>query len=231
MEKQYTNQEKNQFELRSWRLAAYLAVGIASIIGAGMININRIEKAKENKLEQIAMKQNVVKVQEVNDYVDELNRQLPDYQAFEISEKGIELIKEFEGFESKSYNDVNQMAIGYGHKIQLGENLDNITEKEAEDRLYKDVKDPERIIQENVKVSLNQNQYDALCSFIYNIKRSKFEDSTLLRKLNNKDYEGAGEEFKKWVHTYDKEGNKKVLKGLVKRRQVEYELFNSNQLL
>jgi len=70
-------QKKNQFELKGWGLASYLAVGIASIIGLGMINSNRIEKAKQRELEKIATQNNAIAVQKINELVDEINSQLP----------------------------------------------------------------------------------------------------------------------------------------------------------
>jgi lysozyme len=71
-----------------------------------------------------------------------------------------------------------------------------------------------------VKVPLSQNQFDALVSFEYNVGYGNFSKSTLLRKLNLKDYIGASKEFDKWVYA-----NKKKLTGLVKRRKSEKELF------
>ena len=71
-----------------------------------------------------------------------------------------------------------------------------------------------------VKVGLNQNQFDALVSLVFNIGETNFRNSTLLRKLNAGDYEGAADEFPRWKYQ-----NKKVLRGLVRRRAEEMELF------
>ena len=65
-----------------------------------------------------------------------------------------------------------------------------------------------------------QNQFDALCSLVYNIGIVNFRTSTLLRKLNKKKYKRAAKEFPKW-----RRANGKVLRGLVKRRKAEKELF------
>lgn len=73
-----------------------------------------------------------------------------------------------------------------------------------------------------VSVDLNQNQFDALVSFTYNLGCTSFKNSTLLKKVNLKDFEGAANEFKKWKYS-----NGKVLSGLVKRREAERELFLS----
>ena len=71
-----------------------------------------------------------------------------------------------------------------------------------------------------VSVPLTQNQFDALVSFCYNVGQSSLLSSTLLKKLNNKDYKGASNEFLKW----NKSGGK-VLQGLVNRRKDEREVF------
>ena len=73
-----------------------------------------------------------------------------------------------------------------------------------------------------VTVPLTQNQFDSLVDFVYNLGEGSFAKSTLLRKLNNKDYIGASEEFQKWV--FD---NGKVQPGLVSRRYREKQLFLS----
>jgi lysozyme len=72
-----------------------------------------------------------------------------------------------------------------------------------------------------VKVELSQNQFDALCIFAYNVGIAAFCNSTLLKKVNGKDFLGATEEFGKWVHA-----GHKVIPGLVNRRKAEALLFN-----
>jgi GH24 family phage-related lysozyme (muramidase) len=69
-------------------------------------------------------------------------------------------------------------------------------------------------------VPLTQNRFDALISFTYNLGGSALASSTLLKKLNAKDYKGAAAEFPKW----NKAGGK-VVSGLTKRRDAEMELF------
>lgn len=71
-----------------------------------------------------------------------------------------------------------------------------------------------------VEVPLNQNQFDALASFTYNLGETNLSSSTLLKKLNAKDYTGASNEFLKW----NRAGGK-VLNGLVRRREAERNLF------
>jgi lysozyme len=171
---------------------------------------------------------------EVDVVVDELEKIVSQEESLEvvgekivsyreptdISKAGIELIKGHENFEPKPYPDFGQMSIGYGHGIKSYENLKEITEKEAEKLLERDLDSFEEDVSDLVKVSLTQNQYDALVSFTYNLGPTNLGKSTLLRKLNKGDYAGAANEFKRW----NKAGGK-VRSGLVERRQDEYEMF------
>jgi lysozyme len=95
-----------------------------------------------------------------------------------------------------------------------------ITKEEAADYFNHDIAMFEKEIANYVKVPLTDNQYSSLVSLIYNIGGKAFKASTLLRKLNQGDYDGAANEFDRWVYS-----NGKVLNGLVTRRQNEKELF------
>jgi len=153
----------------------------------------------------------------------------------ETSQKGIDLIKRFEGFISHAYLcPANKITIGWGHcskDLKLGQ---TITEVEAENLLKQDLKNFENKLNyslEHDKVELNQHQFDACISFIFNLGYSAFIFSTLYKKLKAGDYAGAGEEFTKWVYitkTDPKTGErfKVKLKGLETRRKAEQELFN-----
>lgn len=133
---------------------------------------------------------------------------------------GINLIKSFEGLRLHAYKcPAGVWTIGYGHTKGVKKG-DMITELKAETLLIIDLQSFEYTINKLVKVPLTQNQFDALVSFVFNVGSANFQKSTLLRKLNNKDYNGAANEFGKWVYA-----NKKVLPGLVKRREAEKELF------
>lgn len=145
----------------------------------------------------------------------------------QISNKGIELIKRFEGLELKAYQDpVGVWTIGYGwtqpvdgKKIGPGMVIDQVTA----DRLLKcGVVQFEQGVNQLVKVRITQGQFDALVSFAYNLGLRSLSTSTLLRKLNSGDKQGAANEFGKWVNA----GGVK-LAGLVKRRSAERELFLS----
>ena len=144
-----------------------------------------------------------------------------------ISNNGIELIKQFEGLSLKPYLDaVNIPTIGFGNtfyedgtKVTLKDKP--ITEQRATELLeFIANKTFSENINKVVKVPLNQNQFDALVSFSYNIGNKNFNWSTLLKKLNLSDYEGASLEFGRW-----NQAGGKILNGLVSRRQKEKELF------
>jgi len=140
-----------------------------------------------------------------------------------ISNKGVNLIKEFEGLELKAYKDsVGVLTIGYGSTgphVTVGM---TITESQAEVLLKKDLSRFEKGVDDLVTVPLNQNQFDALVSFSFNLGLGNLKSSTLLRKLNSLDYIGAANEIPRW----DKAGGK-ILKGLTRRRLAEKELFLS----
>lgn len=135
--------------------------------------------------------------------------------------KDVELIKEAEGLRLEAYlptpNDV--WTIGYGHTKTAKPGM-RITKAGAEALLLHDLAWVEATIDKYVKVPLNQNQYDALASFIYNVGASAFRKSTLLKLLNAGDYEGAAEQFPRW-----NKQKGKVLRGLTARRQKEKTLF------
>ena len=138
------------------------------------------------------------------------------------SQKGINLIKEFEGYRSKAYKDsAGVWTIGYGHTGDVAPG-DIISAHQGEVLLTKDLEWAEKAITDLVKVPLNQNQFDALVSFVYNVGKGAFRKSTLLKKLNEKQYILASNEFKRWVYA----GGKK-LKGLQRRREAEKKLFIS----
>lgn len=137
-----------------------------------------------------------------------------------ISETGIQLIKNFEGCVLKAYKcPAGVWTIGYGHTSGVKEGQ-TITLKQAEDYLLQDIRAYEITVNNLVNVPLNQNQFDALVSFCYNLGPNNLKNSTLIKLLNKKDYLGAAEQFDRWIYA----GGKK-LPGLVKRRAAEKELF------
>lgn len=139
-----------------------------------------------------------------------------------ISQKGIDLLKEFEGFEAKPYLcSAGKKTIGYGHVILVGENFDSVSIERAEALLRKDVEIAEKAINLNVDVKISQYQFDAIACFVFNVGVGAFIKSTLREKLNMGDYKGASEQFLRW----DKVNGKSVA-GLLIRRKKERALFD-----
>lgn len=145
----------------------------------------------------------------------------------QTSDKGIALIKEFEGCKLTAYQDsVGVWTIGYvwtqpvdGKPIRAGMTINQET---AERLLKTGLVSYESDVSRLVKVGLTQGQFDALVSFTYNLGARSLSTSTLLRKLNAGDYAGAADEFLRW----NKAGGK-VLNGLTRRREAERALFLS----
>lgn len=145
----------------------------------------------------------------------------------QTSDKGIALIKQFEGCKLTAYQDsVGVWTIGYGwtHPVDGKPIRAGMTIKqETAERLLKTgLVSYESDVSRLVKVGLTQGQFDALVSFTYNLGARSLSTSTLLRKLNAGDYAGAADEFLRW----NKAGGK-VLNGLTSRREAERALFLS----
>lgn len=157
-----------------------------------------------------------------------------------ISQAGIELIKGFEDLRLKAYRDIAGIwTIGWGHTgPDITEGL-CISEHEAEVLLMYDISHAERCVNRAVTVALTQGEFDALVSFVFNVgpgrKRNENDPgrdgfvtlrngnpSTLLRKLNGSDYDGAALELLRWNKASGKE-----YAGLTRRRHAEQELFES----
>lgn len=139
-----------------------------------------------------------------------------------ISEAGLSLIKQFEGFRANAYLDsVGVPTIGYGHTmgVRLG---DVCTPEEAEEWLKGDCDAAERCVNHTVAVPLTQHEFDALVSFVFNLGCGNFRKSTLLKLLNENRHDEAAMEFRRW----DRAGGQ-VLAGLTKRRLAEQRLFES----
>ena len=137
------------------------------------------------------------------------------------------LIQNAEGYSSKAYLcPAGKWTIGWGHT--KGVKPGDVCSKElALIYLQEDLKEAARVVSQYVKVPLNQNQFDALVSFCFNVRPSLFKTSTLLKKLNKGDYVGAANEFPRWNKGRVKE-KLVVLNGLVTRRKAERSLFLSD---
>ena len=137
-----------------------------------------------------------------------------------INKQTLDLIKKFEGCRLKAYLcPAGVLTIGYGHTKSVKPNQ-TITQQQADELLVTDLTEFERGVKSLVIVPINDNQLGALVSFAYNVGIGALQKSTLLKKLNAKDYQGASNEFLRW----NKAGGKE-LKGLTLRRQAERELF------
>ncbi|MCL2629531.1 MAG: lysozyme [Alphaproteobacteria bacterium] len=147
----------------------------------------------------------------------------------QTSPNGLTLIKKHEGLRLTRYKcPANLWTIGYGHLIQPGEIFDEPLAKAAASALLKkDVRIAEDAIKRNVIVPLNQNQFDALVSLIFNIGATAFRNSTALRYVNNPDFKSGTyptmeQAWKAWNR-----GGGRILPGLVARRSDEWNLYNS----
>jgi lysozyme len=140
----------------------------------------------------------------------------------EISAKGLDLIKKFEGLELESYLcPADVWTIGYGSTKGVKEGM-SITEEEAEALLKKEAQEYCDYVKEYVSVTLTQNQFDALVSWTYNLGPRNLKNSTLLEVLNKEEYDKVPEQILRWTKAAGKE-----LNGLVRRRQAEADLFQS----
>lgn len=136
------------------------------------------------------------------------------------SQQGIDLIKSFESLQLKAYVcPAGVLTIGWGSTKGVYVGM-VITPAQAEKYLREDLSEFEEAIARHVKAELNQNQFDALVCWSYNCGIGALVKSTLLKKLNAKDYAGAAAEFKRW-----NKAQGRVLKGLTRRREAEEKLF------
>lgn len=140
--------------------------------------------------------------------------------VYSTSQRGIDLIKQFEGMVLKAYLCPAKIwTIGYGHTRTAKPGM-VITEEQAEALLRADLVDFERAVNHAVTVPLQQYQFDALVSFAFNVGASAFRGSTLLQRVNAERWTEAAAEFDRWTR-----GDGKVLPGLVRRRQAERAMF------
>jgi len=162
---------------------------------------------------------------------DQTKAKFIEKSSWSIGVGGLNIIKESEGFRADAYPDPatggEPITIGYGSTasaidkpVKMG---DKITEKQAEEYLaYAINKKFMPDLKKSVKIPLTQGMIDACLSFIYNVGGGNFGSSTLVKKLNEKNYSGAADEFLRWNKAAGK-----VMPGLTKRRNREKELFLS----
>lgn len=138
-----------------------------------------------------------------------------------LTKVGFDVLKALEGCRLKAYQCAADVwTIGYGHTgPDVKEGL-VIDEEDAARLLARDARAAEDAVDELVSVPLGINQFDALVLFVFNIGRKAFEGSTILRLLNQGDYDAAADEFPKW-----RKAGGRVLAPLEKRRAVERHIF------
>lgn len=149
----------------------------------------------------------------------------------QTSQKGIDLIKRFEGLETEAYQDIAGVwTIGYGHSersevfnFEIHDGV-TITEDQAEDILKRDLRTYETIVTALVQKPINQHQFDALVSLSYNIGVTALKTSTALKRLNMGDYEGAADAIT-WFNKSTIDGVLTPVRGLTRRRAAEKLLF------
>jgi len=141
-----------------------------------------------------------------------------------ISQEGLSLIKRFEGCRLESYKcSANVLTIGYGHTSGVKE-TDTITQDEADKLLQEDVEQFEKYVDDYVTVKFGQSQFDALVAWTFNLGPGNLRESTLLKVLNNGDYESVPREMKRWNKAAGK-----TLDGLIRRRLAESLLFEGKE--
>jgi lysozyme len=158
--------------------------------------------------------------------------------TMKISENGKKLLAEWEGFETQVYKDVAGLpTIGVGHLLTQDERSsgkieitgqavrysNGITEQQVYDLLDQDLDRFEETVNQRVKVPLEQNQFDALVSFSFNVGVGAFSDSTLLKRLNARDHAEVPNQLRRWVRS-----GGQVVRGLVNRRELEIQLWNGD---
>ena len=150
-----------------------------------------------------------------------------------LSDAGARFIGRFEGFRAHLYNDAaGHCTIGYGHLVHRGRCNGSeserfkrgLSEQEAAKLLRKDAQSAAVAVDRSVAVPLDQAQFDALVSFVFNLGAGAFQGSTLLRELNAGRYKEVPGQLDKWVHA-----GGTVLPGLVARRKAEGRLFSTGR--
>jgi len=143
--------------------------------------------------------------------------------SYAYSAAAVALVKESEGCLLVAYCNATDgtWTQGWGNTHGVTATSPPITQAEADAQLEANLNDVCDTVNQLVFVPLTQGQIDALVDFVYEVGETNFECSTLLRKLNAGDYDGAAAEFPKWVHAKGQ-----VLSGMVTRRERELALWN-----
>lgn len=148
-----------------------------------------------------------------------------------LSDRGIAFIKQWESCSLKAYLcSAGVWTIGWGHTGAEVTRTTTWSQAKADFTFLEDVREYENIVDKYVTVPLTQNQYDALVAFAFNVGGANFRMSTLVRKVNGRDFNGAQAQFKRWNKAFDPKRNMHVsIKGLTNRREAERQLFNEKE--
>jgi len=139
----------------------------------------------------------------------------------QASDNCVEFVKQFEGFSSTPYFDVaHRLTIGFGHLIKPGEKFAELDDASATDILKSDMQLACDAVNRYVTCDINQNQFDSLVDFTYNLGIGSLEKSHLLQYVNEGDFDRASGEFGKWIFA-----GGVISEGLERRRAAEKELF------
>ena len=141
-----------------------------------------------------------------------------------INEDGVTLVKEYEGLHLTPYLcPANIWTIGYGHTRTVRAGM-RVTQEQAAQLLEDDLRIAERAVERLVDVTLTDNQFAALVSFVFNVGTANFERSTLLKLLNRGWYEQVPAQLMRWNRA-----SGEVLGGLARRRAAEARLWNKTE--
>lgn len=213
------------------------AIVLTTICSVGLITMSIAESkiytpsnnlAQDTQLEKLDNSLTVKINNLKNPHPQVATNQPPEIQSLAVSPIAIDLVKEFEGFESQAYIDTDGTpVIGYGlsavagSPVQMG---DRISSQEAERALVAWLQNIKQQLNETVKVKLSDRQLSALASLSFNVGINAVKNSTLVKKLNAGDYLGAANEFLRWDKA-NVRGRLVQLPGLTRRRQAERQLF------
>lgn len=143
---------------------------------------------------------------------------------YQVSKAAIELIKSFEGFREKAVRlDDGRWAIGYGHTLSTREDSE-VSQPDAEALLIYDLIDVADAVNTLTFTPLTQNQFDALCAFVYNIGVEAFRGSEVLRQINEGRLLQAACAMELWRRA-EFQGNSLIIDAIVRRRAAEKTLF------
>ena len=155
----------------------------------------------------------------------------------QVGQSGKKLFQEWEGLELNEYLDSGGApTIGVGHLMTRSERMSGkiiingkgvvyrkgLSVQQCWDLLDQDLDSAEASVNSMVKVPLNQNQFDALVSFVFNVGNNAFRDSTLLKVLNAGHFDQVPTQLRRWIRD-----NGKIVKGLINRREKEISLWNT----